>query len=237
MGQAAFDRLHEAHEYYHPVAARLLDLTLLAPTTLGDSLRAELAGDQPHNFLASGEVIAELARREPETLDRLKQALTDGAATLVGGEFTEVPLPLLGPEAIRLHLCHGLAAYQEHLQQRPLVFGRRRFGLTPVLPQILGQLGFTGAFHCTLDDGRFPTSSQGRIQWEGLDGTTIESLGCLPIDAGRAAPFLQLAEKLGDTMSTEPAVVLAHWPGRTSPWYDDLRRIAAYGSVLGTFST
>ena len=32
-------------------------------------------------------------------------------------------------------------------------------------------------------------------------------------------------------------MVLAHWPGRASPWYDDLRRIAAYGSVLGTFST
>ena len=32
-------------------------------------------------------------------------------------------------------------------------------------------------------------------------------------------------------------MVLAHWPGRSSPWYDDLRRIAAYGAVLGTFST
>ena len=32
-------------------------------------------------------------------------------------------------------------------------------------------------------------------------------------------------------------VVFAHWPGRASCWYDDLRRIAAYGSVLGKFST
>ena len=31
--------------------------------------------------------------------------------------------------------------------------------------------------------------------------------------------------------------MFAHWPGRASPWYDDLRRIAAYGSVLGTFVT
>ncbi len=50
--------------------------------------------------------------------------------------------------------------------------------------------------HCTLDDGRFPTADQSRIQWEGIDGTIIESLGCLPIDAGRADVFLSLAKKL-----------------------------------------
>ena len=56
-----------------------------------------------------------------------------------------------------------------------------------------------------------------------------------PIDAGRAASFLQLAEKLGDAMSLDQSatVVFAHWPGRASPWYDDLRRIAAYGSRAG----
>jgi alpha-mannosidase len=235
--QAAFDRLHEAREYLYPAEIRLLDLTLLAPTTLGDALRAELADGLPHNVLASGEVIAEMARSEPETLARLKQALAAGTAVLLGGEFTEAPLPLLAPEAIRLHLSRGTAAYQQHLQRRPIVFGRRRFGLTPVLPQILRGLGFTGAFHCTLDDGRFPTAGQDRIEWEGIDGTTIDSLASVPIDAGRSAPFLQLAEKLGDAMSCDRTVVLAHWPGRTSTWYGDLQRIAAYGSVLGKFST
>ncbi len=29
--------------------------------------------------------------------------------------------------------------------------------------------------------------------------------------------------------------MFAHWPGRSSCWYEDLRRIAAYGSVLGKF--
>ena len=32
-------------------------------------------------------------------------------------------------------------------------------------------------------------------------------------------------------------VTFAHWPGRASRWYEDVRRIAAYGSVFGTFST
>ncbi len=235
--QTAFDRLHDAREYAHPVAPRLLDLTLLAPSTLGKALREELADRRPRNLLVSGEVVAEMARHEPETLDRLKRALADGTAELLGGEFTESPLPLLEPEAIRRNLVRGLAAYQEHCERRPVVFGRRRFGLTPVLPQILKQLGFAGAFHCTLDDGRFPTADQSRIEWEGIDGTTIESIGSVPIDANRAGPFLQLAESLGDVMNSDCAVVLAHWPGQTCVWHDDLRRIAAYGDVLGAFFT
>ena len=237
--QSAFDRLHEAREYFYPIETRLLDLTLVAPSTLGPALRDELAGGLPRNLLASGAVIEEMAAREPATLDALRQALQQNAAGLIGGECTESPLSMLEPEAIRAHLRHGLDAYQKHLGRRPTVFGRRRFGLTPVLPQILAQLGFTAALHCTLDDGRFPTANQSRIQWEGVDVTTIEALAGVPLDAGRSDSFLRLAQKLSDTMSLDhtATVVMAHWPGHASPWYDDMRRIAGYGSVLGQFAT
>ncbi|MBU4272496.1 MAG: hypothetical protein KKE86_12975 [Planctomycetes bacterium] len=236
--QAAFDRLHEAREYFHPLEIRLLDLTLLAPTTLGAALLDRLP-TCPTNLLVSGEVIDRMAQDEPRTLEALQKALEDGTVELIGGEYGEVPLPLLGPEAVNLNLARGLAAYEEHLGHRPVVFGRRRFGLTPVLPRILHRRGFTAAFHCTLDDGRFPVANQSRIKWEGFDSTTIDSLACVPLDAGRASSFLQLADKLGDAMDLDqtPTVVFAHWPGGSSRWYDDLRRIAAYSSVLGKFST
>jgi alpha-mannosidase len=237
--QSAFDRLHEAREYFYPTEARLLDLTLVAPSTLGPSLRAELTSGPPRNLLIAAEVVEEMARREPATLEGLKQALADHRAALVGGEYLEGRLPLLDIEAIEQHLCRGLMAYEKHLQQRPTIFGRRRFGLTPVLPQILARHGFTGALHCTLDDGRFPTANQSRIQWEGIDGTSIEAIGSLPIDPSRAESFLRIAEKLSDAMNLDhtATVVFAHWPGRSSRWYEDVRRIAAYGSVFGTFST
>jgi alpha-mannosidase len=108
-----------------------------------------------------------------------------------------------------------------------------------VLPQILERHAFKGVLHCTLDDGRFPTATQSRIQWEGIDGTSIEAIGSLPLDAGQAAPFLRLAEKLGEAMNLDQSAtaVFAHWPGRSCRWYEDLRRIAAYGSVFGTFRT
>ena len=170
--QSAFDRLHDAREYAQSTELRLLDLTLVASSTLGNSLREDLAGTQPRNLLICGKVVDEMAQREPETLAALKEALAAGTAALVGGEYAETPLPLLGPQAIGFEIRRGLAAYAEHLKRRPVVFGRRRFGLTPVLPQILDRLGFTAAFHCTFDDGRFPAGNQSRIQWEGSDGTT-----------------------------------------------------------------
>ena len=66
--------------------------------------------------------------------------LQQGAASIVGGEFCELELPLLGPEAIRGQLEKGLSIYRKHLDARPTIFGRRRFGMTPVLPQILDHL-------------------------------------------------------------------------------------------------
>ncbi|MGA2031420.1 MAG: hypothetical protein ABSG68_04125 [Thermoguttaceae bacterium] len=236
---AAFDLLHNAREYYYPTQTRLLDLTLVASTTLGASLRTELGRPLPRNLLVSGEMIEEMARREPATLEALAKALADNRASLVGGEFSEYELPLLPPEAIRFQIRKGLAAYQRHLGTRPTIFGRRRFGMTPVLPQILEQLGFVGALHATLDDGRFPAGNQSRIRWEGIDGTMLETLARVPLDISRADAFLRLPQQSGGTLEGDStsAFLLAHWPGRSSPWYDDLRRITAYTSVLGSFST
>lgn len=237
--QSACDRLHDSRQYYYPVEAHLLDLTLVAPTTIGAALREQLNGPMQSNLLVTAAVIEEMARREPATLEALKAALEKNTANVIGGELHEDELPLLPPEAIRARLERGLAVYQQYLGVRPTVFGRRRFGLTPILPQILTALGFTGAIHCTLDDGRFPTGNQSRLQWEGFDGTTIETLARVPIDISRADAFLRLPEKLGSNMDLDQVAtaVLAHWPGQMSPWCHDLRRITSYTSAVGTFDT
>jgi alpha-mannosidase len=247
--QAAFDLLHTAREYFYPVEAHLLDLTLLASTTLGQSLRGALAavdqseppsrGGKPINFLVSGAVVEEMAQREPTSLAALRIALEGGRAAVLGGEFRELELPLLPPEAIRYQLRKGLDSYQRHLGMQPSVFGRRRFGMTPVLPQILEKMGFVGTLHATLDDGRFPTNNQSRARWEGIDGTVIEALTRVPSDIGRADAFLRLPQQLGNSMDMDhvATVLFAHWPGRSSMWYDDVRRITRYTTVMGSFST
>lgn len=233
--RGAFDLLTESREYFYPVEAHLLDLTLVAPTTLGQSLRSELARPVPVNLLISGQTLEELATREPETLALLREGLEKHTATIIGGERDEAELPLLPLEALLAHLRRGLACYETHLGSRPTVFGRRRFGLTPALPQVLRKLGFVGTLHFTLEEGRFPTGNQSKIRWEGLDGTAVEALARLPLDVTQADAFLRLPETLGQTMDIDHAasIVFAHWPGQTSPWYEDLRRMADYSPALG----
>ncbi len=237
----AFKLLHESREYFYPVEVRLLDLTLVAATTIGRSLRDELkdVDKVSRNLLISGRVIQQMARQEPDSLAALKDAVQANRAAIVGGEYDQWELPLLSPETIRRNLTRGLAVYEQHLGARPSVYGRRRFGLTPVLPQILQQLGFTAVLHGTLDDGRFPTGNQSRMQWEGIDQTAVDAIGRVPVDVRGADTFLRFSERLGEAMDLDhvATMVLAHWPGRASRWYEDLRRIASYSSVAGTFST
>jgi alpha-mannosidase len=237
--EGAFRLLSESREYFYPVESHLLDLTLVAPTTLGAALAAELAGRLPTNLLLGGRLVERLAEEQPGLLAELRAALDGGRAALVGGEYDETELPLLTPEEILAELRRGLAAYERHLGRRPTVFGRRHFGLSPALPQVLRLAGFTAALHFTLDDGKFPAGNQSRIQWEGFGDASIEALGRVPFDVSQADAFLRLPERLGNSMDLDhvATVVLAHWPGQSSPWYDDLRRVAKYSSVLGKFST
>ena len=237
--RVCFDTLLEARERFYPVNAYLVDLTLTAPTTVGPALRSELSHGVPVNLLMSGDTLEQMAASEPHTLDRLRLSLDHKTASIVGGEHTETELPLLPLETILAEFRRGLDTYQKLLGQRPSVYGRRRFGLTPLLPQLLSRLGFTGALHLTLDDGQFPTSHQCKTRWEGVDGSSIDALCRLPQDAKAPESFLGLSRKLGEAMDGDhvATLIFAHWPGDTSPFYEDLRRMANYTPALGKFIT
>ena len=236
---ACFDLLGEERDHYYSVDAYLIDLTLLAPQTLGTSLRDELQKHIPVNLLLSGEVLSVMAEQDPETLAILRQAFEADRVGLLGGEITERCLPLMSQETVLAELKRGAAVYETQLGRTVEVYGRRRFGLTPTLPPILDRLGFQGVLHATLDDGRFPQGSQAKTRWEAADGSAIDSIAKPPLDASKPETFLGLANKLGESMDMDhvATLCLAHWPGHASPWYDDLRRAARYGAALGKFIT
>lgn len=234
-----FEVLTEARERFYPVEAHLIDLVLVAPTTLGPSLLSELLDPVPKSVLISGELVERLASEQPETLAALREALAQNRVSLVGGEYTERELPLLPLETIRGELLRGLAAYQQVLNARPTVFGRRQFGLTPLLPALLSSAGFTGALHFTLDEGNFPHSGQSKTRWEGVDSSAIDALSRLPLDASKPESVLSYSRKMGETMDMDhvATLIFAHWPGQTNDYFADLRRMAAYAPALGKFVT
>ncbi|MBA4016949.1 MAG: hypothetical protein C0483_07170 [Pirellula sp.] len=235
----AFETLYEARERFYPVDNYLIDLTLTADTTLGPALRQELSGDVPLNVLISGALVDRLAEREPESLAALRHAIDRRIACVVGGEYDERETPLLPIETILDEFRRGRAAYQRHLDLAPKVYGRRKQGLSPLVPQIVARSGFEGALSFTLDDGVFPTPDQCKTRWEGFSNDAIDALGRTPLDAAQAESFLDLPRKVGDAMDRDyvATTVFAHWPGATSDYYDDLRRMATYVPLLGKFVT
>jgi len=205
---ACFNLLAEERDHYYAVDAFVLDLTLLTEDTLGTDLRKELASPAPINLLVSGRLLSIMAQREPATLAALKEALAAGRVGLIGGEELELALPLLSCESMLAELKRGLACYRALLDRRVEVFGRRRFGMTPALPPILHKLGFRGACHPTMEEGRFPQGSQIKTRWEGFGGTSIDALSKVPLDAGKPETFLSLGAKLGGSMDTDHVATL-----------------------------
>jgi alpha-mannosidase len=233
----AFDLLCESRRYFFPVDPYLIDLTLVAGTTLGASLRHELAQPSPSNLLLCARDLELLAETEPASLAQLTDALQAGIACVVGGDYNEDALPLLPLEICREQILQGLAVYERILSCRPVVYARRRAGLTPWLPQLLCRTGFQAALHFTLDEGQFPTAYNGKVRWETPDGSVVEALAQVPHDANKPDPFIGLPRALGEAMDRDSAAVLvfAHWPGQVCPWYDDLRRGARFAPAVGQF--
>jgi alpha-mannosidase len=210
----------------------------LAEPTLG-KLRGELCQPVPINLLLSGELARTMLDREPETHAAVLAALEQGKLGLIGGEYRERRLPLLSCESVLWELRRGLETSLDVFQRRTEVFGRRIFGLSPLLPGVLEKLRFRGALHATLDDGQFPSGYQVKTRWQGADAGVVDAIAKPPLDASQPATFLGLAQKLGESMDTDhvATLCLAHWPGAACPWYQDLRRCARYTPALGKFVT
>ncbi len=233
-----FNLLGEERDYYFPVDAFLLDITLVAETTLGATLRDELQAVLRGNVFLGPEVLTALAEREPASLALLRDRLETGNVGLIGGG-DENRWPLLSLESITRDLQSSLRLYETHLQRRPTIFGRQKFGLTPWLPSLLIRLGFQGACHFGLEEGTIPTGTRFAVRWESPDDCAIDAIARPPLDASLPETFLQLASKLGEVLDAESVAALcfAHWPGQASEWLGDLRRIATYCRALGQFDT
>ena len=237
--QSCFDLLAQERNHYYAVDVFLIDLSLLSAALPKGNLPRQLAQHPKVNLLLSAEQLQLLADRAPENLAALKSALEARQLTLVGGEYRELPLPLLATSTVRGQLQRGLRVYQQLLQQRPKVFGRHRFGLTPALPQLLVASGFRAALHATLDGGQFPQATQTKSRWEGDGQTSLHAIVRSPLDASRPETFLNLAGNLGESMDMDHVATrcFAHWAGQASVWYDELLRVGRYTPALGRFVT
>ncbi|MEM9703747.1 MAG: hypothetical protein AAF907_15010, partial [Planctomycetota bacterium] len=116
--------------------------------------------------------------------------------------------------------------------------GRFRFGLTPLIPQILESMGVSGALHLRFGPGDVPPDGSSRVRWAGAGGE-IAAHAREPLPARTATAFWTLPDVLADAYESEQtvSVTLARWPGHDCPFLDDLKALTALSPALGEFAT
>ncbi|REK17186.1 MAG: hypothetical protein DWQ37_06875 [Planctomycetota bacterium] len=235
--EQCFEVLYDSRKHFYPVDVHLIAVTLLAETTLGASLAAELAAGTPTNLLTTSSLLEKLSAEHADTWQALLRTIDDGNACVLGGEVAERESPLLPVERALASLVDGAKQYETLLGRPPVVYGRRRAGLWPALPQLLTKLGSQGALHFTLDDGRFPLGPQCKTRWEGVETSVLDIFARVPCDATKPESYLALSRTMSDSMDSDhvATVAFAHWPSAASPWHDLLRRVSRFCPVLGKF--
>ena len=240
----AAEILREARERFYPTPARFHDLVFVLPR-LTDRLPAVVAAAEAHpvNLLATGADWRAVAETSPEIIDAVKNALN---ACVIGGEEHELPPALRDVTATLADLAAGRETFAELFGSPPKTWARRRFGFSPLTPQIAGQLGYAGAVRPNFGGGAFAGKGEtdggrGIVRWAGAEGElpchTREAVPSGP--AGSAAAWWRLPDVLADAFEQEQtvAVTFARWPGPAAPWLDDLKALTALSPVIGEFRT
>jgi hypothetical protein len=234
-----FGFLSASRARYYPVDLWLVDMVLLAETTLGHPLVDELAGPTPLGIVATGCIVERLAANHPASLAVLKAACAAGTACACGGRDTDGPLVLDTPEEVLASFVRGRAAWELHVGTGPLSFARVGGGAAPLVPAVLAGLGYLGAVWPLFDGTPLPDPGGSRIRWEGAGEATVDAIARPPVDVREARAILALPERLGDAIDHDHVAVItfARYAGTASPWHGLLRRIGSWTDALGTFVT
>ena len=234
-----YGHLEAARARYYAVDVWLVDVVLLAETTLGARLAAELESPVPAALVATGALVEKLAGTDPTLTARLRAAVTAGRIAPAGGRHGDEPLDACLPETIRESFLQGHHAWRKALGCVPTTFAQTSGGWSALLPEVLASFGYAGVIWNLFDGTPLPDPGTGRIRWEGSGGACVDGIARPPLDARRASTILGLPDRIGDAIDHDHTAVVwfAHHAGLASPWFADLRRIGSWSTALGSFVT
>ncbi|QDU11320.1 hypothetical protein [Gimesia aquarii] len=235
--KGCFEVLLENRERFYPIDCYLLDLCLLTPESVDDSLKQSIAAERPLNLLITADDLETIAEKDPDLIAHLKRSCQSQETEVIGGDQEQIAIPVVPVESVIWQLQSGTNKIQERTGRAPTTWARRRFGLASLLPMLLHRFGFHSALHIVLDDGVYPDYEQSKIHWEGADGTILDAFSRIPMSAEGAASYLRFPQRMAESMEEDQvgALMFAHWPDVKSPFFEDFKRIHHYAPVLGSF--
>jgi hypothetical protein len=237
----AFDALAEERDHYFSNDPHLIDLTLLAPSTLGAKLSqsltlTRLANATPTNFLIDCDLAKAIQQSNESAAKELLELIDHEVVGVAGGGISkDLPIHHQTASSARQVVAQAKAETDQSLGHRCEVFARVA-GPTPGdLATAVAANGYTGAIPIDFAAGE-GWSNESKLCWNSQSGA-LDVLVAKPIDGSQSASFLSLAVRLGQAIdSGEVATALiVHWPGAESDAYLDLRRAASWGLALGRF--
>ncbi|MFO0011827.1 MAG: hypothetical protein ACK553_03720 [Planctomycetota bacterium] len=233
---AAFDSLSQERDRYCSQQGNLLDLLLVAPTTLGNSLTHMLEIDRPLTIYATTGVLRAWQQVNPQAWNQLVQRLQDKSACLAGGLRDELPHVWLPEDALIRELslarkdCEGFGIAPTQVWMR----------FAPSIPMNLAtiarQFGFQGAILAPLGGGSVPKKDHAKIRWQGTgDRGGLDCILGHVLDVADAETILHLGNEMAQQLDYHqvPTLVLGHWPGPTSLAFQDLVKASRRTPVLG----
>ncbi len=234
----AFDLLAQERDHYFSSDPHLLDLTLLASTTLGESLKTALADPRPLNLLLDTALADRLAQQHPDVLDTIRSRYAEGTLGLAGGAPDSGEcLDHLTVAEIGHTLADAKQRFAEHFGKMPDAFASYSGGIPADLAPWIAGLGYTGTIPLDFAAGT-GFRDENKLLWQ-AGAVELEALVAKPIDAANDAEFLRLGATLGSAVDAGDVAtaLLVHWPGQSCSSFDDLRRAADWGLALGKFWT
>ena len=249
--QEAADCIIQGKEYYFPTENYLCDYCVVSSVKQFPTLTEMLFRLQDESstesqvkpaFFMSGRLLEEYKSRQPENFETLMGLLKDKKTVLVSGEYTESPLPIMTREGILDRLFDAMYRFKQNTGGEMKLYGRLSNGLTPLLPGILKNLGFSGAIFCSFDQRKLPKSEKCKINWTGLGADSIPAYAQEPFDIESAAGVLGIPEFIASHAEGDYslAAVSVHSPGELNTMASSLAQYyfssARWGAILGSFT-
>lgn len=233
---AALDILHGNRQAAHPATIHWVDIALARNGDEGRSLLSRMALNDRFNLLVDGASIAGL---NESNVGELKSALANATVELLAGRMTERPFTLLPFESRRWEIERSLAECDRVFGREIEAYSGRIGSLSADLPQILMKYGYRHVFHSAFDGSKFPRLRGPKIHWTSADGSVVEALTRVPINAGREDEALRLFVELNESCGKDRSatMVLAHWIDAPALWYEWLLTVQQHAAVFGKFET
>jgi hypothetical protein len=259
--QSCFDQLSQERDRYFSQSAQLIDLTLLAPTTLQNSLDRQLTTKHPQSILASPVILEKLSRTNPSGLKALVAGIETGQISVAGG-FASEPIATstavnealsTTQEASPISFDYGWwsqssvyrrlhRSRQSYLQfgiKPPEVFAQMEPGISWDIPTFLKNVGYKASLLHAFSDTTYPVPTQSKIAWESSDGKTLDTLASGFVDASLSRSVFSIISDLGKQFDYHqiPTLVFAHWPDRCCDAFQDILAATRRTSALGQWTT